>query len=282
MSIKLLFLVLITVQGNLAIEFKSSQLDHVSFSGLCSTPSNDSLVRECLDSFGDSESRFVRCFCQRRICFNFYCKFFEIFAGDCENSDVKFEDFGLKENIVLIYDKEVKRSFKSMRKEVDLNSWTESNQDKDGLIDVVALKRKANGNVGFYLVEYCTEKEIDELSKEIRDWTNEHHWLSISVNSLSLICLMTLLLLFIFIKPSRTPYFKCWMGYSVAGIIDYSLALYFAFDYHYLVEDHSLYQFQDEDPNLLLNFLFCLYICVEFAQYIWISIIFFHVTFTLM
>jgi hypothetical protein len=67
------------------------------------------------------------------------------------------------------------------------------------------------------------------------------------------------------------------MGYIVAGIIDYSLALFFAFNFDNF-ENFNLYD--PDDRDYLFDFFLYLYLCVEFAQIIWISIILFQIFLT--
>jgi hypothetical protein len=200
--------------------------------------------------------------------------------GNCEKSNLKFDDLKLNENIVLIYNNAIKKEFKSMSRGVDLNSWSARNflQYKDDrVLDVVALKREKNGKLSFHLLEYCNDKQIKDLSAKISEWTTEHKSLPIAVNIISLSCFIVLVVLFIRMEMARTSHFKCWMGYIVAGIIDYSLALYFAFSYEKF-KYSNLYD--PDDRDLLLDFFLYLYLCVEFAQIIWISIIFFQIFLT--
>jgi hypothetical protein len=277
MSRRTLFFILIVFQGNSAIQFQSFNL-RTSYSSMWSNSKsiNDSLVWKCLSGSDDSEGKFTECYCQERICFNLYCDFFETLNdGNCEKSNLKFEDLKLNENIVLIYNNAIRKEFKSMSRAKDLNSWSASNilQYSDyGFMDVVALKRDKNGKASFHLLEYCNEKQIKDLSAKISEWTTEHKLLPIAVNLISLSCFIVLLILFITIEKSRTLGFKLWMGYIVAGIIDYSLALFFAFNYENF-ENSNLYD--PDDRDLLLDFFLYLYLCVEFAQIIWVTVVYF-------
>jgi hypothetical protein len=277
MSRRTLFLILIVIQGYSAIQFQSFNL-RTSYSNLRSNLKsiNDSLVWKCLSGSDDSEGKFIECYCQERICFNLYCDYFETLnGGNCEKSNLKFEDLKLNENIVLIYNNGIEKEFKSMSGAKDLNSWSASNffqYNDDGFMNVVALKRSKNGKVSFHLLEYCNEKQINDLSTKINAWTTKHKSLPIAVNLISLSCFITLLILFITIEMSRTLGFKLWMGYIVAGIIDYSLALFFAFNYENF-ENSNLYD--PDDRDLLLDFFLYLYLCVEFAQIIWITVVYF-------
>lgn len=274
--------------GNEALILKNSQINH-SFNDLLIHENrrkiNDSLFDDCMgyeEFSAEAEKSFIKCYCERRICFNLYCNFHEVLVDDqCEHSDIEFEDLKLKPNIVLIYDKNVVTKFKSMKK-VKPNSVRKSNLAKfeeSRFLDIIAIERsKTDRKVKFYLMEYCDEKEIEDLSRSIKEWTHHHKSLAITVNAVSLTCLIALLIIYSFVVDARTSYFTCWMGYGVASIIDFSLALYFASNCDGLQDTLSD---DNDDSSLYYKFLLLLYICVEFTQYIWISIIFYHVFLTL-
>ncbi len=84
----ILVLILITIPGNFAIQFRSSKFKG-SFSDLISKPNNDSFISNCLGDCEDNEGKFVECYCKERICFNLYCDFFETSNnGNCEKSRI--------------------------------------------------------------------------------------------------------------------------------------------------------------------------------------------------